>query len=519
MRTRLRAVAGEETGAALVFALIIVTVIALVAAGVLTLGDTGMRSTVAMRERASISYAGDAAAEVALNQLRRDNFNGSSTGCDSSTTEVLSNFYPATATAPGASAAVTCTPDQNASLYSPANSSPGTALLALAVGSEVGIQLDSESNASFKVRGSIYSNSSINFVGTKSKLENVAANSYAYAINGCTPSLRLIVAAGTDKDCVHIPAANENRGKDPGTVAGHGLSFNAPTVSGSAQTPPGCGTPAQGPYHLPPGLYTSAAALNTLLGCGGGSVIHLTPGTYVFDFPSSEPVWDISKGFLVGGTTVGPLTTSPTLPGSCVNPGSAAATTSSGVKLVFGGLSQLRLSNAGSIELCASNSASGPPMVVYGLKTAVGTVPAQSGCVTQPGYGAIADAAHCAVLSTDQSPNSSITLWGTTYIPKAAIDLSLNNSSQQVFRWGLHARVIRIQSTGSPSLTNPVIDVPDDATAPFALPAQRYLDVYVCPGSATCSAATPWKHRLRASVIVGAAAEKTITVTSWATIR
>ncbi len=76
MRTRVKAAVCDESGASLIFALIIISVIALVSAGVLTLGDTSVRSTVLLRERASAAYAGDAAAEIAINQLRNGNFNG-----------------------------------------------------------------------------------------------------------------------------------------------------------------------------------------------------------------------------------------------------------------------------------------------------------------------------------------------------------------------------------------------------------------------------------------------------------
>lgn len=86
-----------------------------------------------------------------------------------------------------------------------------------------------------------------------------------------------------------------------------------------------------------------------------------------------------------------------------------------------------------------------------------------------------------------------------------------------MFRWGLLARAIRVRSTGSSNLASAVIDVPDDAPAPFALPGQRYLKIYVCPGSSTCS--TSGTLRLRASVILSAAAPRTVTVTSWATVR
>jgi len=510
--------ASDESGATLVFALILITVIGLVSAASLALADTSLRSTVSMRAVSSTAYAGDAAAEVALNQLRLGQFNGSATGCDTSSTEVLANLYPATGTATGASAAVTCTADVNAGASGGANSSPGTAVLALATGSESGILLDDTNNSTLKVNGGIFSNSTIDLTKNRSDLENTATNSYAFARGGCILSgaAQVIVAAGSVMNCNYVPGA-DRRGLDPGTVTGHGASFDAPAGPGPARTPPGCGTPARQVYDLLPGLYTNAALLNTLISCGAGSVVHLTPGTYFFDFPAGSPSWNVSNGYLVGGTSVGTLTTSPTMPGSCVNPGSAAATTTSGVRLVFGGLSRMSLSGTGSIELCASNSASGPPIVIYGLKSAVGAVPAESGCIIAVGYGVTGDAAHCPVLSSDNSPTPLITLWGTTYVPRAVVDLTMNDNNVSVFRWGLMTRAMRFHAIRSATMTSSLIDVPSDAPAPFATPSQRYLSVFVCPGSSTCS--TAGTLRLRAGVILSASTPRTVTVTSWATVR
>jgi len=412
-----------------------------------------------------------------------------------------------------------------------ANSSPGTALLTMATGSEVGIQVDSSNNDALKVKGGIYSNSTINLLGNKSNLANTATGSYAYVLNGCTSTGTsvLTVTADSTKDCNYSTnplSATDRRGMDPGTVTGHGASFDAPAGPGTAQTPPLCTTVKV--YELQQGLYTDATKLNALTNGGtcGGAVVHLNPGKYFFNFAAGSPTWTISAGFLIGGTPTSTLKVSPTptMSGTCVKPGSAAATTSSGVELVFGGTSRLYLDGNGSpdttngnIELCASNAASGPPIVIYGLQTPVGSVPAQSGCITQAGFAASGDATHCALLGSNNQPNPLITLWGTTYAPKAAIELQLNNRTNQVFRWGLLARVIRVRSTGSANLASAVVDVPDDAPAPFALPSQRYLYVYVCPGSATCS--TSGKLRLRASVMLSPTAPKTVTVTSWSTIR
>jgi hypothetical protein len=206
------------------------------------------------------------------------------------------------------------------------------------------------------------------------------------------------------------------------------------------------------------------------------------------------------------------------MPGSCVVAGTPAATESSGVQFIFGGDSRMDYTKNGSdyanIEICASNSPSGPPIAIYGLKAGIGAgamaVPGQSGCVTTTPYPA---AGTCAVLQSYSDPNPRLTIQGTVYTPLSMINLYLNNNTVQVFRWGLVTRGAWLHSTGSTgSLVNPVIDVPDNAPAPFAEPDLMYLDVFVCPGVSSCSATGP-EPPLRVKVQV--TVDHTVTVLSW----
>jgi Tfp pilus assembly protein PilX len=527
----------DESGAALVLVLIIVTVISLGLLGLLSLSDTSVRTTVGLRDQAAATYAADAAGQVAVDQVRRDAFNGAAGACttaSTTSTEVLSNFYPATSTAPSASAAVRCSPDPSYGTGGGgANSSPGSAILTLGTGAggEYGMYLNDSNNLSIKVRGGVFSNSNIFLEGNKSDLENTADNSYILAMNGCSSNgtSQIIKKSTTTLNCNYAAqpqSAIDRRGKDPATVPGHGSAFDTPAAPSAVQTPPVCTNNKV--YELQPGLYNSVTALNALTNAAAcsKSVYHFNPGSYYFDFKDAgSHEWTISGGYLVGGTATSTLRTNPapTIPGSCVTPGSAAATTSSGVQFVFGGDSRMFSTKSGSdaahIELCASNAASGSPIAIYGLKQAIGSgataVSAQSGCVTTSGYTSFGgDSTHCAVVRTDNDPTPQLVIQGTTYTPLAMIDLVLNNNTVQVFRWGLVTRGIRIGSTGSTSsLSQPVIDVPDDAPAPFPEPNVVYLDVFVCPGSATCSATgTP---KLRAKVLVSPTPPTTVTVLSW----
>src|SRR2546427_4289459 len=56
----------DDSGAALILVLIIVTVLSLGLSAVLSLTDTSVRATVALRAQASETYAADAAAKIAI---------------------------------------------------------------------------------------------------------------------------------------------------------------------------------------------------------------------------------------------------------------------------------------------------------------------------------------------------------------------------------------------------------------------------------------------------------------------
>jgi hypothetical protein len=100
---------------------------------------------------------------------------------------------------------------------------------------------------------------------------------------------------------------------------------------------------------------------------------------------------------------------------------------------------------------------------------------------------------NCALIRTAGS-QASLYIQGTTYAPYAALDIALTNASGQVFRSGLIARSLRIKITASSGFAEPVIMVPDDASA--ATPLDVYFRAYLCPEGSACSSpapAAPWK--------------------------
>jgi hypothetical protein len=106
---------------------------------------------------------------------------------------------------------------------------------------------------------------------------------------------------------------------------------------------------------------------------------------------------------------------------------------------------------------------------------------------------------------------------GTTYAPKAVVDVTLNNVAEQVFRFGVIARSLWVKETGSFTFGGPVIEVPDDSPG-FVFSV--YLSAYVCQGSGSCSpGGTP---ALRAKVafvdadpVTPVAGNRQVVVLSW----
>jgi Tfp pilus assembly protein PilX len=513
----------DDGGAALILALVIISVVGLVAVATLSFAFVGVRTTVALREQGADVYNADGAAQVAVNALRKDTFNGAAGQCVTTASAMsLPNFYPGTTGSAASSAYVSCAPGagNGSSSATSANASPGSAVLTLGTAAgEDGIQVTSNAGP-VKIRGGVFSNSTIDITsgGINNTYSNPPSLPYNLARGTCTNQSLITPTAYTT--CNYT--ATDTRGSDPGTLTPHGASYDPPPVATGNGTIGTC--PAGTKFQtVTPGRFTDAVALTNLSGCTTG-IVYFQPGTYYFDFTVGlNHVWTVEDIYLIAGTPTISLTAAPTppqMPGSCVLPSDAAATTSTGAKFVFGGDSQLRLGHQGSpggqIAICASRSASGPPIAVYGLKTALGgsfPVAAQSGCVTNVPPAIL----NCPMLLTDQSPDITLTIQGTTYTPKAAITVNMNNSTNQVFRWGLITRALTIGATGSADLSAAVIDVPDVAVSPIPGPNLMYLTVYVCPAAGTCSSSG--KLRLRAKLQISGTAPRTITVLSWSTQR
>lgn len=372
MRNRLRR---SDDGAMLIFALIIITTVSLVTGAVLTHGWTNLSATVSLRGVAGTSYASDAAAKVAINNLRMgssapgfvqspeagddapwvysNNLDG--TGCFGlegtlpRTQLTLNNLQPAAG-------------DQTADTSARVECSvvPGTGLFGGGGGVETegsmraitvfNGDLTVQNNSMLQVRGGIASNGAIdadNAAGT-----GIFTNGYVWANNGCTGT---IITTKT-KDCSHADVSDPAMPEVFTTTAGV-----TPRVA-SAQT---CSS-------FQPGFYGSAAELTAKVAACGTAVF--VPGDYYFDFGdeaagTGQNVWNINQT-VIGGQ----LTGSGEPPGRCRSP--IDEDDAVGVRFVFGGSSRIVVGQDAHVELCGTYVPDTVPLVLQQQGTSTTSTPA-----------------------------------------------------------------------------------------------------------------------------------------------
>jgi len=113
------------------------------------------------------------------------------------------------------------------------------------------------------------------------------------------------------------------------------------------------------------------------------------------------------------------------------------------------------------------------------------TFRAEDGCITTMPYPVNGS---CPLILAQNNTGNLFYVQGTTYAPNAAMDLTLNNITTEIFRFGVIARSLWVKETGAFSYTGPVIEVPDD-TPGFVF--SIFLSAYVCPGKPTCAVPPP----------------------------
>jgi hypothetical protein len=225
-----------------------------------------------------------------------------------------------------------------------------------------------------------------------------------------------------------------------------------------------------------PGLYTNVGLLNTpssstCTGIASTVVEWLSPGAYYFNFTAGGSQWTWPKTLIAGtptdstgkpiaglnptqASTLSALATAGTAPSACQDPATTSGTVA-GAELIFGGASTVNATNSGSsattAEVCASSPTNSPPVAIYGLANDATVALSSGGAVTVPAE-TLCSASGCgstSLIQTGTSGQAVIYFKGYVYTPNAQLDLTLKNSTAQVFNWGVVVRDFRFFLNGS----------------------------------------------------------------------
>ncbi|GAA1770912.1 hypothetical protein [Luedemannella helvata] len=487
----------DDSGTSLIFALIFITVVAIVMGVVLSFAETNLRTTVAMRAQAARAAAADGAAKVAIDNLRSGSYlgDGNCFGADSQLR--MDNFYSEAGRSGNVtgSVAVSCAPDEARTSVAPINDSnrPGNALITLGkpgdtdesshAGDGIWVKINGGKNDTVVVKGGVFANSRINvFHGT---LDAASVKARGACLGAIVPAVSCPNAAADIAD--------------PG--------YAAPTLPTNVRTPPACDAKEKDAVSFKPGVYNDVAALNAATGCKK-LVYNFEPGVYYFNF---NGVWNLDEGYVIGGTMTGAYRTSnpPDIATAChspVPPDNPPAdwepvAGQQGVTFVFGGEARMYLTDDAQVALCGQYSPSRPATVIYGLKTS------DSNQITRR---------KVPLISSYKNGNFQAYLFGTVYAPQAWVDLNLKKDLQFYFRGGVIVHHISIDGPGNTSTPTPMVATPDRSTQPSQ--AVVWLNVYLCPGAGTCT--DTGQPSLRAKVgISEESGARRVTVLNWSVQR
>jgi hypothetical protein len=516
----------DDAGAALVLALVFITVVAIGVATLLSFADTSLRSTVALRGQATQSAGAAGAADIAIDTLRHGTYTGTGNCFGTSSSLLLSNFYkPPTGSAD--SELVTCAQDPNTSQIPSAY-----ALLTLGnqkdshgqyIEDGIDVQADGDTHHhdydgddhDHRDDHNHNSDAVVNFKGSIGSKSDIQIDDHA-----------TVTVTGNVKASQCDPGIDQTGSEICNSSTGSSLTdpnyaAPAPPASGTTPTMPSCGSYMK----FLPGLYSSSSTLttlNNLMSCSSAKTFDFRPGYYYFNFSGT---WTISKGTLVAGSLNQLTSSPPTIPGACASPVPPATPdpSTNGVVFVFGNSAQMSVTNDANVEICGKYSTTGPAFAIYGLKSTIGSgstqVLSQRGCVTDNDY---SGSDPCAFIRTDSNHSDDVDflVHGLVYAPTAWVDLDLTDSQDQHFDDGMVVRAFSIKAQQD-SHPPTVISIPSSMSSTRTV---VYLTVYVCPGVSTCTTSTG-KVRLRAKVGISdptgsaVAGKREITVYSWSNQR
>jgi hypothetical protein len=430
---------------------------------VLQFAATGQDITGSVRAEATNTYSGGGALDGAINAARSDLSVGAvvsgTTTCFTLPTGSLDN--PTTVS-------VTCQPrtGSGASLGGSSTSQPSQALLTLSANASEGLSV--ATGSTLPTQGGVLVNKLLT-VPTGATLTSSDTIRAGTCTTSGTVNPSCVVAAG-------------------GTAVDPAWPAASATTSTLASTLPACGTVVA----LSPGVYRSAAALQTVLNCSS-AVVWFRPGTYFFDFRDAG-THELSVGtgaVVVGGAPSGwtPGTTAASAvpyPTAGSPSTSACDVTAAGVDMVFGGDSRVNVSG-GRMQLCAlATGTTSQHLVLRGLASALSvaattTAAAASSASSNatgawawdtPTQGAVVDGstAHVKVPNTAHGPSTlTVAGLGSSIVPADATGLSVTATVTET-----------LVGTGNATLTLK----PGAGATP---PAQMLLDCPLttsCPGTA-----------------------------------
>lgn len=354
----------REHGAALVLALVFLSLFGLAVAAVLAFADSDLRGSRSVQDQREVVFAADGAVESVIGTIRPT----ATVGVDAPGTCAATTVPAVNAE----SVTVTCTPQPGSGLGGGGGGgSPASAILTLSQDpTELGIR--QLSNSLLNINGDVISNSAIQVDAANTQM-NVQGK--VTARGTCTTSK--ITATPGPVTC----------GVGSGAIANSSDPNYPPAVSlpPAVASVPACSSSVA---RFSPGTYNSATALNTSMGCAG--VLWFQPGVYYFNFTNGGThVWTINNSNLdlVAGMPNGWNPASPTrpvlpFPGGCKTGTDPAP--NDGIQFIFGGDSRISIL-AGQVELCAQPSAADPQIAIYGSK---GTQTPGSATLVPTGAGA-----------------------------------------------------------------------------------------------------------------------------------
>lgn len=381
MKSR-RAGLGPDDGVSLIFALILITVVALVTGALLTLGSTNFAATAALRKVTSTAYASDAAAKIAINDLVQgqgsgltstststlgtiadntpngwvyDNNGPDGTGCfgldpagKPLNTVTIPSVYSDAQSATNVSAKVVCAPVSGTGILAagyyvnpqPSGSTFGNALTTVGttVGGSDGINLKVLGTGSLPIGGGVASTTYINVTnGPVSASGPITANTNPCQSGG---------GGGYSPACTY---GGVTAPSDPGSPLGTTSPLMPTTASLPYRDPSTAGCSFQ------PGYYNNGAALTAAVNACSSSTF--ASGIYYFDFTDGIPL-TINNTFIAGDPGTGS-----SIPGRCVSP--IDKKTTPGVQFVFGNSSRIALGDNARVEICGRGNNGDPPITIY----------------------------------------------------------------------------------------------------------------------------------------------------------